>query len=113
MRKVIQTESENDLEEHNTSSNDDIAVDTTSYLLWSTQSEIANSSDLTTCDARQSASAGNDQTQLAIQDAISSGDFGKIAQLKSQINLTDQQKIFSAEKTLCSFYQLQIPHSCS
>ena len=48
-------ESENDLEEHNTSlritSNDDVVVDTTSHLLRSTQSEIANSSDLTTCDA--------------------------------------------------------------
>ena len=90
MRRAIQTESENDLEGHNTSSNDGVAVDTTSHLSWSTRSEIANSSDLPTCDAQQSASAGNDQTQLAIQDAISSGDFGKIAQLKFRINLADQ-----------------------
>ena len=93
-------ESENDLEGHNTSGNDDVAVDTISHLLWSTRSEIANSSDLPTCDAQQSASAGDDQTQLAIQDAISSGDFGKIAQLKSQINLTDQQKYFLLKRLL-------------
>ena len=91
---ISDRESKNDLDGHNTSSNDDVAVDTTSHLLWSTQSEIANSCDLTTCDSQQSASSGNDQTQLAIQDAISSGDFGKIAQLKSRINLTDQQNIF-------------------
>ena len=84
------------LEEHGSSLCDgDVAVDVTQQ---STQSEIANSNDLTTYDARQSFSTGSDETESAIQGAVSSGDFGKTAQLKSWLNLTDQQKYFLLKK---------------
>ena len=85
-------ELEINLEEHDSSLCDgDVAVDATQQ---STQSEIANSSDLTTYDARQSSSAGSDQTESAIQDAVSSGDFGKIAQLKSRLILQINKNTF-------------------
>ena len=88
----LDTESENYPEEHGTSlcfGNDSAAIDTIGHPSQSTQSEIANSSDLA-----ESPSTGSDLSELAIQDVICSGDFGKIVQLKSQVHLQINKNTF-------------------
>ena len=60
----------------------------------------------------QSISCNNPEvySESDVQSAISCGDFGRVMQIKTQVNLTDHQKFF-AEKAFCSFFQSQISHS--
>ena len=44
-----------------------------------------------------------------IQNAISCGDFGRVVQIRSQVNLTDHQKLFLLQKHFISSSNYKFP----